>query len=71
MRNVGQTFRHSRAALMLRSHADLRHIVAILGYSRIASTEINNHRYGEVDFQPWVLYSLYIHFIRSTIWKHN
>jgi len=37
------TFRHSMATQMLRNHADLRHIQAILGHATITSTELYTH----------------------------
>ena len=37
------TSRHSMATQMLRNHADLRNIQAILGHARITSTELYNH----------------------------
>jgi len=37
------TFRHSMATQMLRNHADLRHIQAILGHASITSTELYTH----------------------------
>ncbi len=37
------TFRHSMATQMLRNHADLRHIQAILGHANITSTELYTH----------------------------
>lgn len=36
-------FRHSMAAQMLRHHADLRHIQAILGHATITNTELCTH----------------------------
>lgn len=38
-----RTFRHSMATQMLRNHADLRHIRAILGHASITSTELSTH----------------------------
>jgi site-specific recombinase XerD len=37
------TFRHSMATHMLRNHADLRHIQAILGHTSVRSTQIHAH----------------------------
>jgi integrase/recombinase XerD len=37
------TFRHSVATQMLRNHADLRHIQAILDHASITSTELYTH----------------------------
>ncbi|MGO9307594.1 MAG: tyrosine-type recombinase/integrase [Spirochaetia bacterium] len=37
------TFRHSMAPHMLRKHADLRHIQAILGRTSLRSTQIYTH----------------------------
>jgi integrase/recombinase XerD len=40
---TAHTFRHTMATQMLRNHADLRHIQAILGHKSLESTQIYTH----------------------------
>ena len=37
------TFRHTCATLMLRNHADVRHIQVLLGHESLESTQIYTH----------------------------